>query len=303
MIHRYLRTVGLSQYQNREEFNAFLDQLQESCRQNVMLIRRKNGERLWEIHAALGPGIGIVLGGYVDSQGVMVRERYMPYIEEPDITSDVYCSIQRHVEGEEYSGLVDDTRVGIPIIFCLINGGEYMIRRYQELNTVPRAVCLTAFSKNGKILLPMQKNARQREMSKVADKAREKLIEAARHGDEAAMESLNSEDMMTFSAVSRRMMKEDIYSIVDSCFMPQGIECEIYQVIGDILTVNSRINLFTGEEIWDFLVQANDLPLHVVINQIDLQGEPRVGRRFKGTVWMQGTAVWDDRPPEESDNK
>ena len=303
MIHRYLRTVGLSQYQNREELNAFLDQLQESCRQNVMLIRRKNGERLWEIHAALGPGIGIVLGGYMNSQGVMVRERYMPYIEEPDITSDVYCSIQRHVEGEEYSGLVDDTRVGIPIIFCRINGGEYMIRRYQEMNTVPRAVCLTAFSKNGKILLPMQKNARQREMSKVADKAREKLIEAARHGDEAAMESLNSEDMMTFSAVSRRMMKEDIYSIVDSCFMPQGIECEIYQVIGDILAVNSRINLFTGEEIWDFLVQANDLPLHVVINQIDLQGEPMVGRRFKGTVWMQGTAVWDDRPPEESDNK
>ena len=30
MIHRYLRTVGLSQYQNREELNAFLDQLQES---------------------------------------------------------------------------------------------------------------------------------------------------------------------------------------------------------------------------------------------------------------------------------
>ena len=303
MIHRYLRTAGLSQYQNREEFSVFLDQLQENCKQNALMIRRKNGDRLWEIHAALGPGLGIVLGGYVNSQGVMVRERYMPYVEETEITSDVYCSIQRHVEGEEFSGLVDDTRVGIPIIFCLINGGEYMNRRYFEQNTVPMGVCLTALSKNGKILLPMQKNARQREMSRVADKAREKLIDAARNGDEAAMESLNSEDMMTFSAVSRRMMKEDIYSIVDSCFMPQGIECEIYQVIGDILAVNSRINLFTGEEIWDFLVQANDLPLHVVINQIDLQGEPMVGRRFKGTVWMQGTAVWDDRPPEESDNK
>ena len=298
MIHRYLRTVGLSQYQNREEASDFLDQLQESCKNDALMIRRKNGEMLWEIHTMLGPAMGIVLGGYVNSRGVMVRERYMPFISEEDITSDVYCSIQRHVEGEEYSGLVDDTRVGIPIIFCLTNGGEYMIRRYRELNTVPRGVCLTAFCKNGKILLPMQKNALQREMSRVADKAREKLIEAARHGDEAAMESLNSEDMMTFSMINRRMMKEDIYSIVDSCFMPQGIECEIYQVIGEILAVGTRINLLTGEEIWDFLVQANDLPLHVVINKIDLQGEPKVGRRFKGTVWMQGTAVWDDSPSD-----
>ena len=111
-----------------------------------------------------------------------------------------------------------------------------------------------------------------------------------------------SDNTRTFPVNGRFTQRQlDIYSIVDSCFMPQGIECEIYQVIGDILAVNSRINLFTGEEVWDFLVQANDLPLHVVINQIDLQGEPRVGRRFKGTVWMQGTAVWDDRPPEASD--
>lgn len=301
MIHRYLRTVGFSQYQNREETEAFLEQLKLRFEDQAVIIRRKNGEKLWEMQAAMGPGVGIVLGGYVSSRGTLVLERYMPYIEETDMTSDVYCSIQRHVEGELYSGLIDDTRVGIPIIFCLTNGGEYMQRRYQELNTVPAAVCLTAFSKNGKILLPMQKNARQLEMSRVADKTREKLIEAARHGDESAMESLNSEDMMTFSAVSRRMMKEDIYSIVDSCFMPQGIECEIYQVIGEILEINTRINLFTGEEIWDFLVQTNDLPLHVVINQIDLQGEPKVGRRFKGTVWIQGTAVWDNSPEEKKE--
>ena len=41
MIHRYLRTAGLSQYQNREEVSVFLDQLQENCKQNALMIRRK----------------------------------------------------------------------------------------------------------------------------------------------------------------------------------------------------------------------------------------------------------------------
>ncbi len=299
MLHRYLRTIGFSQYRNREEVRMLLDHLQARYEEQAVIITRKSGDRLWEIRAELGPGVGIVLGGYVDPQGLLRRERYMPYIEESEITSDVMCSIQSRVSGEEYSGLLDDIRVGIPIIFCLSNGGEYMYRRQRELNTIPRGVCLTAFSRNGKILLPMQKNARQREMSRVADKTREQLIEAARRGDESAMESLNNEDMAVFSSINKRMMKEDIYSIVDSCFMPQGIECEIYEAIGEILEISTRFNLLSGEQVWDFLVLVNDLPLHVVINQADLQGEPQVGRRFKGTIWMQGMAVWEDQPREK----
>ena len=133
-----------------------------------------------------------------------------------------------------------------------------------------------------------------REKARVADQNREKLIEAARHGDESAIEALNNEDMGMYNSLTRRMMKEDIYSIVESCFMPQGIECDIYQIIGDILEISTRRNLLTGEDIWDFLIQTNDLPIHVVTNQIDLQGEPEVGRRFKGTVWIQGKALFEN---------
>ena len=31
-----------------------------------------------------------------------------------------------------------------------------------------------------------------------------------------------------YSKVSRRLVKEDVYSIVESCFMPFGIECDQY---------------------------------------------------------------------------
>ena len=36
-------------------------------------------------------------------------------------------------------------------------------------------------------------------------------------------------------------------------------------------------------------VESNDLTFDVCINRKDLLGEPEVGRRFKGTVWMQGS--------------
>lgn len=34
----------------------------------------------------------------------------------------------------------------------------------------------------------------------------------------------------------------------------------------------------------------NDMLFHVGIGAEDLMGEPKVGRRFKGQIWMQGAA-------------
>ena len=35
-------------------------------------------------------------------------------------------------------------------------------------------------------------------------------------------------------------------------------------------------------------LECNEMTLEVCINKIDLYGEPMVGRRFKGVVWLQG---------------
>ena len=69
-------------------------------------------------------------------------------------------------------------------------------------------------------------------MSRVASKDRNSLIEAAKSGDEDAMETLTIEDIDLYSKISRRATKEDLYSIIDSCFMPYGVECDQYSVIG-----------------------------------------------------------------------
>ena len=35
-------------------------------------------------------------------------------------------------------------------------------------------------------------------------------------------------------------------------------------------------------------IECNDLLMDVCINKEDLYGEPEVGRRFKGVIWLQG---------------
>jgi len=127
----------------------------------------------------------------------------------------------------------------------------------------------------------------------VASKERTDLMEAAKNGDEEAMETLTIEDIDLYSQISKRMMKEDIYSIIDSCFMPCGIECDQYAVIGDILEIDVKKNQMTGEEIYDMKLESNDMIFHVAINKQDLIGHPEVGRRFKGQIWMIGTAVFE----------
>ena len=136
---------------------------------------------------------------------------------------------------------------------------------------------------------------RQIEKAKVASRNRDNLLEAAKNGDEDAMESLTIEDIDLYSQASRRVVKEDIYSIVDTCFMPSGIECDQYSILGEIKDVALKKNRITGEEIYDMMLECNDLYFRVGINKMDLLGEPAMGRRFKGKIWMMGTANFRDR--------
>lgn len=286
-MHRFLRSVGFSTYQKKRECEKMLAELERtavSCRR----IQIDPDTNLTEIRAEVAPGMGIVMVGETDKNGVFQREYYYPYMESSDVSSEVECSIQRHAEKETYAGLLDEYRVGISLIFYLDNGFEYRERKLEHVSRKSKSVNLTGLALEGKILLPLHKTRKQIEMAKVATKNRNNLLEAAKNGDEDAMETLTVEDIDMYSQISRRAMKEDIYSIVDSSFMPCGIECDQYAVVGEIVKVDIKENRVTGEQVYDLTLDCNDMIFHIGIGKKDILGEPKVGRRFKGQIWMQG---------------
>ena len=95
-------------------------------------------------------------------------------------------------------------------------------------------------------------------------------------------------DMDTYTTISRKIHKEDVFSLVDTYFMPYGVECDQYSILGEITDVHSDKNRISGEEVFFMTLECNELTLEVCINKEDLYGEPAVGRRFKGVVWLQG---------------
>ena len=58
-------------------------------------------------------------------------------------------------------------------------------------------------------------------------------------------------------------------------------------MIKDILVKNG----YNKEIVYNLLIEANGLMINVGINEADLQGEPKVGRRFRGEIWLQGVVT------------
>ena len=94
--------------------------------------------------------------------------------------------------------------------------------------------------------------------------------------------------MDIYSTISKKILTEDVFSLVDTYFMPYGVECDQYSVLGEITEISLRKNRITHEEIYVLRLSCNDLEFDVCINKNDLYGEPQIGRRFKGVIWMQG---------------
>ena len=74
--------------------------------------------------------------------------------------------------------------------------------------------------------------------------------------------------------------------------MPYGFGSDMYSVIGDIRDVSETKNSLTGEELVKLVIECNDIGLDICINKKDLLGEPQIGRRFKGIIWLQGQVAF-----------
>ena len=250
------------------------------------VLERNDHPGLYELRAELAPGMGIVMIGQMTEKGTFKREYAFPYVTGSDISSSAECSIQRHAERETYAGLLDEYRVGISLIFYITNSIEYRSRRSKRL-PVLRGQKIYACPG----LLPGKHPAAGKKTYRLptwkqAARKRGNLLEAARRGDTDAIETLTVEDMDVFNG-ARRIIKR-ICTLLSKPALCQGIECDQYSIIGNILSVNLVENELTKEEIYRLRVECNDIVFTVAINKADLLSEPAPGRRFKGQIWMQG---------------
>lgn len=286
-MHSFLRSIGFSNMIDRKFIDNLMREICTSCDVRNA-VRLENGNAFVEYVKEFAPGCGLVVCGEMDENGFH-QDYYFPYYRTDTVSSVADIAIEKHGGKDSFAGVCEDIRIGTSIIFYVTNAVQYQKEVIKSgMGIGKTSLTLTALASNGKILLPVEKNPNQALLDMEAASARSRLIAAAKNGDESAIDSLTLEDIDTCNMVSQRIMKEDVFSIVDTFFMPYGMECDHYQLMGEIQSVKKVRNTRSREYIYQMKLLCNNMYLDVCINEADLLGDPDARRRFKGDVWLQG---------------
>lgn len=287
-MHTYLRAIGFRDCKSRQQLEDIYRCTLNTPNRKIMTTISVDTSLL-QFEKDFGKDFGLSLIGEYDNNGALSIEHYFPYMKGQRIMQFENIIIQKQTDKESYAGVCEDYHLGMTIIFYIINIADYAKSKW--LNYSNRQITNVRFSGlciNGVILLGMHHTKQEIAIDAKGRERRNHLLESAREGDMDAMEQLTYDEMNTYTSISSRIIREDVLSIIDTSFMPCGVECDHYMIIGNIYAVEKLQNTYSREIVYNLLVEANGLVINVCINEADLQGEPRVGRRFRGEIWLQG---------------
>lgn len=287
-MHQYLKAIGLDSIKERNKIKRILKKIEKEfeSQESVLL---EDGSKYCELKKEYGDSIGIIVCGERKNSEKFEREYYFPYLAGSGITSYADVIVERRMDKEQYLGVCEDVKIGVSIIFHIQNGAEYARQKsLGNIEKISTSLTLSGLAVSGTVLLPIHKHEFMEKNQKEESRDRMKLLSAARNGDQRAMESLALDDIDIYSQVSQRLNQEDVLSIVDTYFMPCGMECDKYSVMGTILKMRIIQNELTNEPVYIFTLDVNELQFDVCVPVKNVLGEPKRGRRLKADIWLQG---------------
>lgn len=287
-MHKFMRAIGFSQFNNvKDQQKLITDIIVNAPKRSYTSLN--DNVIIASFSKEFAPGIGITVVGKFDEDDQFTYSYYYPYVEALCISSEEDISVDRHAADDSYAGVIEDNRMGVSIIFYLQNMIPYIKAvRTDMLPMTGTTLSLAALSDSGTVLMPLKKTIKDVVTNQQLLKSRSKLISAAKAGDDSAMEDLTLKDMDTYSNIAERIHDEDIFTLVDTYFMPYGVECDQYAILGEITALTELTNTISNEELYKMTILCNDIEMELCVNKKDVYGQPAVGRRYKGTIWLQG---------------
>lgn len=293
-MHKYLSAIGFKHIESREQLNRLLKYAETSF-QSEKTVKVSENVELSERTKHFTRDMGLMICGTYDQNDQYEREYYIPFFEGKGGKKFDNLEIERHSSKNSYAGACEYPGIGITIIYYLQNAVEYLSElNFQQFRKDSVSLTLSGLASEGKVLLPVLQEKKSFMEKEESLRRHRKLIKEARSGDESAIESLTTQEMDTYSMISKRIQTEDVFSIVSTSFMPCGLECDQYSVLGEILHYEKRENSLTKEELYVITVECNGLEFDICINQEDLMGEPDIGRRLKADIWLQGKINFEE---------
>ncbi len=286
-MHKFLRSIGFSELTDKKKLKEILTDAVVTSTDRGFTQMDEN-TKVAIMSKNISPSLGISVCGEFDEDGKFIYDYYFPYLRSFVKSTQEEISVEQHSSQYSFAGVCEDINLGVILIFYLQNFAGYFDA--QAAGQLEKSyISLSGLSVNGRILFPLEKNPVQKRSSQLFDQKRRNLILDARKGNEDAIESLTMQDMGIYNTICKKIPESDVYSLVDTTFIPCGVESDHYAIVGEILNMKQETNMYTNEKIFILTILCNHIMIEVAINELDLQGEPAVGRRFKGDVWLQGS--------------
>ena len=287
-MHRFLRSIGFSHINTRQDMDKLLGIIMNEPDQTKKIALSKN-HIYTEFTKEFASHAGIVVRGEYDEKGFFHIEHHFPYLKGTLLSTNSDITVNKRVDTDAFTGMCDDIRLGISMIFYLQNAVDYLMLNCSDNTPHKARTYLSGLALEGTILLGVENNEDTRKRKSYRTRMLNQLIAMAKSGDQDAIDSLTVDEIDLSSQINRRIRTEDLYSLVETSFIPYGSESDNYQILGTIINWSCVKNQYSGEDIYELLISCNDIILTIAINRSSLVGEPMIGRRFKGVIWMQGT--------------
>lgn len=284
-MNDYLRTVGFHHMDGNRHIRQMLDCVRDEADEI-----KQYSDRYGNVHVQykkeFAPGVGVI-SYWVEDEQVEESVGYMPYCESEYEQFHCPVSFEKLFEGTGVLCEMEDPRIGISLIFRLINVMDFFNERNPS-EYMKYSVSVSALCARGTVILGIKREEDYPIKRLDTIRQHQMMVNAARKGNRDAAEKLAKEDYMQYHSVNTRIVREDLYTLVDSCFMPRGMSSDRYLVIGDIIACREERNQFSGEQIYILTLDYNAVIFEVTVNKNDLTGEPAKGRRFKGEIVLLG---------------
>ena len=289
-MNDFYDAVGFSNIKNRKQLDDILKSVIEEY--DVKFNRKTaDGTVKQERIKYFGDNIGVRVCGEVYEDGEFRGEYAYPFIRGSVLSLNGDVEIETRKDTDARAGISEDIRIGATLIYQFQEAYDETLKRVVDRDSFNNVkVYLTGLSNAGMIILPIA-NKGEYEKNIMKNKRRNELREEAIEGDEEALKTLALADYDTINMVVKRIQHEDVLSIVTTTFLPFGIESDHYMVIGEIEEYEYINNTLTGDEICIMKIVCNAMQMTIGINRSDLIGEPQIGRRFKGLIWLQGSIL------------
>ena len=284
-MHRFIKAAGFPDFTGETGMFDFLEKEVIKPENLQMELNIEPGCVIREYCLMTNRAVGILAATLVAAGRLPRLIYYYTFLEAEEESSSAECILERHTETDTYSGIIDDLAPGISLIFHMTNSLEYrsLLARGEDPLKAYRGTYLSAFANEGKVLLPVVHDTYGvlsdiTGIKDAGDASCRSVLHDAGIEEEAAIED----------ELYERIQTEDLYTVVDQTFIPWGVDCDQYSIVGEITGVEEAINAYTGVPLWFLKVTCNDVQFRLCMRKNDLLGEPLAGRRIKCGIWLHG---------------